>query len=63
MCDVFDMWPAPLSLFSWPSAQIIDIRVKQLQELHPQNLYFDTSFFGFLCPSTERVRAYNQAAA
>lgn len=36
--------------------QIIDIRVKQLQELYPQHLYFDTSFFGFLCPTTERVR-------
>lgn len=38
------------------SLQIIDIRVKQLQELYPQHLYFDTSFFGFLCPTTERVR-------
>lgn len=37
-------------------AQIIDVRVKQLQEKHPQNLYFDSSFFGFLCPTTEKVR-------
>ncbi len=36
--------------------QIIDIRVKQLQEMHPEHLYFDSSFFSFLCPKTERVR-------
>eukprot|EP00903_Cladosiphon_okamuranus_P006407 g6271.t1 len=42
----------------WLTSQIIDIRVKQLQELYPRHLYFDTSFFGFLCPRTERGGAF-----
>ncbi|CAM9518324.1 unnamed protein product [Pylaiella littoralis] len=42
----------------WLTSQIIDIRVKQLQELFPQHLYFDTSFFGFLCPTTEPSGAF-----
>lgn len=40
---------------SSPPWQIIDIRIKQLQEAHPENLYFDTSFFSFLCSTTEKV--------
>ena len=44
------------SLLSGFCAQIIDIRVKQLQEKYPENLYFDSSFFGFLCPTTDKVR-------
>eukprot|EP00752_Nemacystus_decipiens_P014321 g12740.t1 len=42
----------------WLTSQIIDVRVKQLQDLYPQNLYFDTSFFGFLCPGTDRGGAF-----
>ncbi|CAN0286217.1 unnamed protein product, partial [Ectocarpus sp. 8 AP-2014] len=37
---------------------IIDIRVKQLQDRYPQHLYFDSSFFGFLCPTTEKGGAF-----
>jgi Ulp1 family protease len=35
----------------WLTSQIIDIRLKQLQAEHPDNYYFNTSFFGLLCPS------------
>ncbi|CAM9487116.1 unnamed protein product [Ectocarpus fasciculatus] len=42
----------------WLTSQIIDIRVKQLQERFPQHLYFDSSFFGFLCPTTEKGGAF-----
>eukprot|EP00904_Undaria_pinnatifida_P007574 jgi/Undpi1/3947/HiC_scaffold_16.g07315.m1 len=39
-------------------SEIIDIRVKQLQEKYPENLYFDSSFFGFLCPTTDKGGAF-----
>ncbi|CAN0045433.1 unnamed protein product [Ectocarpus sp. 4 AP-2014] len=42
----------------WLTSQIIDIRVKQLQDRYPQHLYFDSSFFGFLCPTTEKGGAF-----
>jgi Ulp1 family protease len=35
----------------WLTSQIIDMRLKQLQAEHPDNYYFNTSFFGLLCPS------------
>jgi hypothetical protein len=34
----------------WLTSQILDLRLKQLQLRFPQNFYFNTSFFGLLCP-------------
>jgi Ulp1 family protease len=37
------------------TSQIIDVRIQQLQAENPNSFYFNTSFFGLLCPQLEPV--------
>ncbi|CAM9433811.1 unnamed protein product [Chrysoparadoxa australica] len=46
-------WGRIIESDGWLSSQVIDARLKQLQEMHRHNLYLPTGFFPLMCPRAD----------